>query len=539
MPIARVAASILTGVVLAFGLGGCGADEAASPQPPRSILLVTLDTTRADSIGPEAKGVSTPGFDAIAERGLRFRQAYAPAPQTLPSHGSMMTGVYPAAHGVHENARVLDDRHELLAERLRAAGYRTAAFVSAFPLARRFGLARGFELYDDDLGEDRTERSARETTDRVLAFLDDASDEPLFLWVHYFDPHYPYEPPEPFGSRYPDDPYRGEIAAMDEQLGRLAAVFEARYGDDAAILVVGDHGESRGDHGEAQHGHLIYQGAMHVPLVLAGPGVEPGVSDSAVSIRRVFHTLLDWAGLGSENTLRDGAPEIVLGEGMIPFLHYGWQPQVMAIEGRQKVILAGDLEVFDVVADPGETTDLAATAVLSRALRRALREYPIPSPDAPAADALSEDEKKQLASLGYVASEARPPVRPDAPPPREMAHLFDSLEAASDLFMRGEYAAAVPLLEAILAEDAENLMVALRLAAAHSALGRNERALAAFRRAEAIAPRSVDVRHYLGLHYFRTGEWERAAPLLEESLADSPSRLPALEALARIRQREG
>src|SRR5205814_1816401 len=161
-----------------------------------SILFVTLDTTRADAIGPEQTNVDTPSFNALAKRGLLFRQAYTAVPQTLPSHTSMMTGLYPAGHGVRENARAFAGHQPLIAERLHDAGYRTAAFVSAFALARRFGLGRGFDTYDEDFGNGQTERTAAETTDRVLAFLQKENRQPLFLWVHYYDPHYPYTPPE-------------------------------------------------------------------------------------------------------------------------------------------------------------------------------------------------------------------------------------------------------------------------------------------------------------------------------------------------------
>jgi len=217
-----------------------------SPPPPvvrPSILLVTLDTTRADVVGPEARGVSTPAFDALARRGRLFRHAYATVPETLPAHASLMTGLYPAGHGVHENARPLPRDRPLLAERLRQAGYRTAAFVSSFVLAKRFGLARGFDHYDDELPAGHVERSADLTTERAIAYLRQPGDRPLLLWVHYFDPHYPYAPPEPFRSLHADRPYLGEVAAMDHALGRLVQAFEARAGSASAIVVVGDHGE--------------------------------------------------------------------------------------------------------------------------------------------------------------------------------------------------------------------------------------------------------------------------------------------------------
>ena len=499
---------------------------ATAPERP-SILLVTLDTTRADAFGEH-----TPAFNALAQRGRRFAQAYATTPQTLPSHASMLTGMYPAGHGVHENARYVAPQHPLVSERLRQAGYRTAAFVSAFPLARRFGLARGFEVYDDAL---QVERPANETTDRALQWMQQQSG-PVFLWVHYFDPHTPYEPPARFRARFPNDPYRGEVAAMDEQLGRLLQAFEQRFAN-PAVVVVADHGEGLGDHGEPQHGNLLYQSTMHVPLVLRGPGITPGVTETPVSTRRVFHTLLDWAGIATEHSLRGPGNEVVLGEAMIPFLQFGWQPQVMAVEGRRKVIHAGAIEVYDVVADPREMQNLAKSADLSREVRRVLREYPIPSPAAQPSS-VSEEDRRQLAALGYIASEVQPVVRKDAPRPRDMVELFEPLERASALFATEQYAAAIPLLEKILDADPYNLMSAIRLAVAHSALGNDEQALAAFRKAQSLAPESPDVRAYLGMHYAQKGDVANAAPLLERVVSESPGRLPAVEALANVREKQ-
>jgi arylsulfatase A-like enzyme len=245
--------------------------EASTPAAQRpSILFVTLDTTRADAAGPEAVGVTTPSFNALAARGRRFRWAYATVPQTLPSHTSMLTGLYPAGHGVHENARHVADAQTLISERLHAAGYRTAAFVSSFALARRFGLARGFDIYDDELPGGRPERTAQETTDRVIEFLKQPPAQPVFLWVHYYDPHFPYTPPEPFRSQYAKQPYYGEVASMDAQLGRLAAAFQQQVKGPIAIVLAGDHGEGLGEHGEQQHGDLLYQATMHVPLLARG-----------------------------------------------------------------------------------------------------------------------------------------------------------------------------------------------------------------------------------------------------------------------------
>jgi choline-sulfatase len=514
----------------------CSKAETPSVAPRPSVLLVTLDTTRADAIGPE-----TPAFNAVASRGRRFLQAYATTPQTLPSHTSMMTGLYPAGHMIHENGRYVSDRTPLLAERLREQGYRTAAFISAFALARRFGLGRGFEIYDEDFGAERVERTADATTDRALKFLEQPSGAPLFLWVHYYDPHYPYAPPAPFVERFAGRPYQGEVAAMDQALGRLTAAFLKQAKGPVAIVIAGDHGEGLGEHGEAQHGNLLYQSTMHVPLVIEGPGFPPGVTNTPVSIRTIHDTILEWAGVPSTNSLRTVVENVIVGEAMKPFLDYGWQPQVMAVEGRLKTILAGGkTEVYDVIADPLETRDLTATAGVPRAARAALRDYPIASAQAAEPPAnLSEEESRKLASLGYVSATARPVVRPDAPRPADMASLFDALDEASALFVRGDYAATIPLLEKILITDTHNLDAALRLATSHSSLGHDAATEEAFLRAQRIAPESADVRMYFALHLARGKEWPRAVPMLERIVAEDPDRLPAVQALAVIRERQG
>jgi len=533
--------SLVAIALIAAASAACHKETSAPVAVQRpSILFVTLDTTRSNAAGPEAVGVTTPSFNALAARGRRFRWAYAAVPQTLPSHTSMLTGLYPAGHGVHENARHVADTQTLISERLHAAGYRTAAFVSSFALAKRFGLARGFDVYDDELPGGRPERTAQETTDRVIEFLKQPPAQPLFLWVHYYDPHFPYTPPEPFRSQYPKQPYYGEVASMDAQLGRLAAAFQQQVKGPIAIVLVGDHGEGLGEHGEQQHGDLLYQATMHVPLVLIGPRVANGVSNTAVSTRRIFHTILDWAGIDSANSLLKNDSEVVVGEAMKPFLDYGWQPQVMAVDGTRKAILAGKLEVYDVAADPGETHDLAAGANLSRQSRAALHEYPIPSADAQqSASNLSSEEQKKLAALGYVSSVAKPVIRADAPRPADMAAMFPILDEAARLFVHEQYAQAIPLLEQILAKDPHNLDAALRLATAHSALGHDDAALAAYRRAEVIAPNSPDVRTYMALHYARTSEWPKAVPMLERILNETPDKVPALEALALLYERQG
>jgi tetratricopeptide (TPR) repeat protein len=256
----------------------------------------------------------------------------------------------------------------------------------------------------------------------------------------------------------------------------------------------------------------------------------------------VFHTLLDWAGIDAAHSLRAVADrqEVVLGEAMKPFLGYGWQPQIMAVEGKQKAIFAGTTEVYDLSADPGETKNLGSGANVTPTLRKALDDYPVPSPDAARApENLSAEARRSLASLGYISATSAPVVRKDAPRPVDMVGLFEVLEKASTLFVQEQYASVIPLLQHILASDPNNLDAVLRLATAHSSLGHDTQALAAFKRAAAIAPRSADVRTYLALHYARGKDWRQAVPLLEQVLAESPERLPAVEAMAILRERQG
>lgn len=533
-------AAVAIAALLLASCGGASPTPATPPAHRPSILLVTLDTTRADAIGPEASGVETPSFNAIAARGRRFRQAYAAVPETLPSHLSMMSGLYPAGHGVHENARYVPASVSLIAQRLHDAGYRTSAFVSAFVLASRFGLSRGFDRYDDTFPAGASERDARATTSAAIADLASQASGPRFLWVHYYDPHAPYTPPEPFWSKYTKNPYLGEVAAMDEQIGRLVSAFEQRAAAPVAVIIAADHGEGLGEHGEAQHGYLLYQSTMHVPLVIAGPGVSPSLDDTPVSTRRIFFTVLDWAGLGADYSLRSVRDEIVLGEAMKPFLEFGWQPQTMAVAERYKSILAGKVETYDVIADPRETNNLGSGAAVPLGMRKELESYPAPSPEvARAPGNLDEEAKRRLAALGYVNASAVPTVRKDAPRPADMTALFPLIERASGLFVEKKYAEVIPLLEQILAKDPHNLDAALRLAVSHSGLGHNPQALAAFQRAAGIAPKSQDVRTYLALHYARTTDWERAVPLLEQVVAESPDRLTAVEALAALKVRQG
>ena len=364
-------------------LAACGGGAGSEVARPRHLLLVTLDTVRADHLGAYGYAAAeTPNLDHLAQAGLRFDQAMSPVPLTLPSHASLLTGRLPLEHGVrHNGARPLAAGTETLATRLTTCGFDTAAFVGAFVLDHRFGLNRGFGHYDDDIARDpgrdlrlEAERPASEVVDRALAWLareEAAPARPQFLWLHLYDAHAPYTPPAPFAERHPDQPYDGEIAAVDAQLGRLLAAVRQRLGADVLVAVVADHGESLGDHGESTHGLLLYQPVLRVPLLLAGPGLPAGRTVATpVGLTDLAPTLAGLLGCAGEvplGTGRDLSGYLRAGdeppgadlyaETQYPTL-FGWSPLTALRRGAFKYIAGPRPELYDLNQDRGEEHDL-------------------------------------------------------------------------------------------------------------------------------------------------------------------------------------
>jgi choline-sulfatase len=334
---------------------------------PPSVLLVTIDTLRADRVGAWGdREARTPHLDALARAGLVFERAYAPAPLTLPSHATMMTGLLPPAHGVRGNGSfALGPEPPTLAEAMRARGLRTAAFVGAFPVAARFGLGRGFLHYDDRFAKapgvhyEFAERRAPDVAAAARAWLAD-NPGPSFVWMHLFDPHAPYDPPAETRGL---DPYRGEIAAADAALGDLLAAWDARPGA-SYVAVTSDHGEAFGEHGEESHSLFVYDVTLHVPLVLRGPGIAARREAAAVGLDDLAATLVARVpGAGPVLPGRDLAqplePRPLYAETLAPRHDFGWSDLRAWRDGRYKLVRAPRPEVYDVEADPGETRDLA------------------------------------------------------------------------------------------------------------------------------------------------------------------------------------
>jgi choline-sulfatase len=409
----------------------------AAPPPARHLVLVTIDTLRADRLGAYGnKSVETPNLDALAKDGARAVDASAQAPLTRPSHVSLLTGLYPAEHGIRDNVSPsLRDGVPTLAERLKSAGFATAGFVSAVVLSKQSGLARGFDTFSDHfdagVGDDRPLDSMQRRGDlptvEAITWLETRRDAREFVWLHLYDPHDPYEPPEPYASRYADRPYDGEVAWSDELVGRLdAALSRLGMRDDTLLVVTSDHGEGLGEHAEDTHGYFIYESALAIPLLFRGPGVVPGLQLKA-TVRTVdlVPTLLDLLGVRPQATdalsgrslaptLRGGPEpkaEATYAESLTPLLHYGWSDLRSLRDGRFKYILAPRPELFDLRDDPGETRNLVESsptqaAALRAGLTKRLTSEKAASGSTPAstAAAVPPEMLEQLGALGYIGA---------------------------------------------------------------------------------------------------------------------------------------
>ena len=464
---------------------------ACAPTPPGpDVVLVTLDTVRADRIGEV-----TPNLLALARRGVTFDRAYSGSPLTLPSHATLLTGLRPAEHGVRDNGRfVLSEAIPTVATAFRSGGWATGAFVGAFVLDARFGLARGFDRYDDAVMQEpdplafgyAARRGAR-VTDRALAWWVQ-SETPRFLWVHYYDVHEPRAPPEPF-DRLPD-PYDGELAYVDREVGRLLAGLGEQH--PRAIVVVGDHGEALGEHGEATHGVLAYDATLHVPLVVVAPDLPAGlVSREFVRTVDVAPTLLRAAGLPAlpgasgvalQDVVAGDAPatRVDTFEATGGTAGLGWSAVRGVRDARFKLTLEPEpLELFDTWEDPGELANLAGSDPATVGRLRALAGELEASASA-LAPAIDEDTRAALAALGYSTA---PAPGHDAPPdPREFARALGWVDAARATAARGELAEAADLLEALAESPVLRGRALPSLAAVQRAAGRHDAAIDTVRR---------------------------------------------------------
>jgi arylsulfatase A-like enzyme/tetratricopeptide (TPR) repeat protein len=481
-----------------------------------NIVFVTLDTTRADHLGCYGYGPArTPNLDALAREGVLFAQAAAVAPLTLPSHSSMMTGMYPTYHGVRVNGNTaLGQDQKTIAEALSEKGYETGAFIGAFVLDGRWGLNQGFKVYDDrfDLEKHKhldlasVQRPADKVVDAALAWIEGRRKEPFFAWIHLYDAHSPYEPPEPFLSERRQQGlvglYDGEISFADEQLGRCVSWLRDKGLDRKTIVVVmGDHGEALGSHGEGTHGFFVYDYAMRVPFLLSTPFTElRGVRvDAQVSAVDVFPTLLALSGIDVSAKVHGRsllplmfhpAPEptaYAYGESMTPNLQFGWSALHTLRTTRYKLIKAPRPELYDLSADPGEANDVfAANAAIAgdlmARLDRLIEETGRGAPAPEAAD-LDDDTLKSLAALGYIGAPVASKTGSGSQPladPKDKLGVFSAVQQAGELITKDDYKAAAQTLEAALREEPRMPQALLMLGTSYSELGRTKEAKAQF-----------------------------------------------------------
>jgi arylsulfatase A-like enzyme/predicted Zn-dependent protease len=530
----RVVGRALLCLTATSALAACG----GSSSTPH-VLIVTLDTLRADRVG--AYGYSnarTPVIDALAARGTRFASATTTVPLTLPAHSSLFSGAFPGGHGVRDNTGFyVDDRVTTLAEVLKARGYRTGGFVGAFVLDGRWGIAQGFDEYFDEFdlsedvgpGLDSIQRPGNQVVDRALAWLGQADSRPWFAWVHLYDAHTPYRAPVEVAAQFPDTrdgAYDAEVAFVDQQVGRLVeALRTAGTLDETLVVVIADHGEQLGEHGEQTHGFFIYDAAVQIPLIMAGPGIERRVVTDQVRIVDVMPTLLDLSGIEipesvQGTTLRpalSGQPVelLALAETWYPRYHYGWSELTAVRDGQFKFILAPRRELYDLTKDPREQHNIAAAdPVRADAFERGLRALLAQTTRSEAASkpqSVPADVEQRLRALGYLSGgSARNLEERRRGDPKDTVALYNLLLRAGEDSEAGDYEAAAAKVKEALAADPEIIEAHSRLGNIYTKAGRHADAVAAYKRALALDPEHLQSTYNLALAYRALGQIDEA-----------------------------
>ncbi|MET0554211.1 MAG: sulfatase-like hydrolase/transferase [Vicinamibacteria bacterium] len=451
---------------LAFVAAAC---RAPVPEAPPSVLLVTIDTLRADRVGAYGAGPGrTPHLDALAAQGLVMEDAWASVPLTLPSHATILSGLEPPHHGVHDNgAYVFPSEPPTLATVLKERGYATGAFVGAYVLDRRFGLARGFDHYDDRIERNaqgasvlESERRGEEVAGAAEAWIG-AQTRPFLAWVHLYDPHAPYDPPSPQREAFAGRPYEGEVAYADACFGRVLAAARARAGARLLVAVTADHGEGLGEHGERTHGFFVYGSTLRVPMVLAGPGLPVGERRRGVARSAdLMPTLLARLGVPALPRV-DGAdllaarPNEAYAESLYPQT-LGWAPLHAFRVGSLRYVDAPRPELYDLADDPGETRNRVAERPQEAARLRAALAALRAQERAPSRAAVDAATAERLGALGYVAGAAAPPPAGTARDPKDALPLWQRFEEANWSVARGDHAGALPALRGLVHDEPGN-----------------------------------------------------------------------------------
>ncbi len=539
---------------LVLGLAVVACRDAPRPAtfPGAPVVLVSIDTLRADHLPAYGyKGVATPALDALARDSVVFENAYSPVPLTLPAHASLLSGQLPPVHGVRDNLGYVFDAeaHPTLTSLLKARGYATGAAVSAYVLHHTTGLAAGFDFYDDHVDTaaaghavGQAQRPGTETARRALAWLSGVGAPPPFLFLHLYEPHSPYDPPEPYRGRYAASPYDGEIAEADAIVGSVVAELKAKgLYDRALVIVLSDHGEGLNDHGEEYHGILLYREALHVPLLVKLPGASRAGErvSRPVGLVDVMPTVAALLGIAVPPGLAGqplfgaatpAAPVGVYSETFYPRIHLGWSELRSLIDARYHYIEGPRPELFDIASDPGERRNLLATDAgragpLRDALARLEGGFAAPG-------AVSAEQSERLAALGYIAGNAAPTSGP-RPDPRDKLPVLADVQAAFRMSAAGRDEEAIALLKRVLAGSPGFFDVQFQLAETLTKLGRYEEAYTAYRAALTSNPALAGP---TGLALARTclqlGRYDEAAANARLALETQPAR--AHELLARV-----
>lgn len=478
-----------------------------------NLLLVTLDTTRADHLSTYGNlGIRTPNVDRLSKESYVFEDAIAQAPLTLPSHVSMMTGRLPVAHGVRDNAGYFLDQKEItLAEIMKKAGYATSAFVSAEVLESRSHIDQGFDVYDDqfqaalshevDLGE--VQRRAGETEIEVERWLEDHKDTKFFTWVHFYDPHDPYDPPEPYKSEYTERPYDGEIAYVDDVMGKLFGKLDALHLKERTILILtGDHGEGLGEHNEATHAVFLYNTTQHVPLIIYVPGGKSGRIAGTVSLIDLAPTILELLGLENVPQIqgkslvgkmngKEKFQRMAYSESMYAQLHYGWSHLESITTDQYRYIRAPSAELYDRKKDQAETKNLIGEKpsigkVLDSELSELLSKYSSANLAGP--QKMDPETQERLRALGYIGTTARNTEESRKIDPKDKSDVMRRVQAASGFLQTKRYDLALQEVMPILESD----------------------------------PGIIDAHYVAGVAYIRTGKLDSAIVELRKTMELQP-----------------
>ena len=526
----------------------------------QNVLLITIDTLRGDALGSYGGRAATPNLDRLAAEGVRFTFAHSHAVVTLPSHTSILTGRYPYEHGVRDNAGFrLDDKAVTVAELAKQNGLATGAFVGAFPLDRQFGLAQGFDTYDDVGGREVaqgdfafTERRAETVVAAARQWIATRQQGKWFTWVHVFDPHSSYTPPPPYDSQYASDPYAGEIAYVDHALGALLETARSSSRK-TLVIVTADHGEGLGEHGEPTHGTFAYETTLRVPLIVAqvGGGTAAAsagrVSDALVRHIDIVPTiadLLQWsqaAGLPGRSLLADGnaASPPSYFEAMTPMLARGWAPLSGVITGHDKYVDLPVEELYNLAADPKETQNLVAKdPERTRSLVAELRRFGAQLPGD--AQAESAEVRERLQSLGYVSGSAPRKANYTAEDdPKNLVDVERWMMEGIDLHRRGRTTEAANAYRQVIARRPDMRLAYLRLGYILWEGGQPAEAIAALRSGLAAIGPNVDLEARLGTYLAESGKPGEAIQLLERTTRAEPENTEALNGLGIAYAREG